>query len=122
MFRLDPSYVGKVWPPFMWGVTLVAALGCCMGFKEFVWFMSVGYGFAVMCIGIFHLVFGLLNHSLTLATGVIAALFVIYGYRLGGYILKRELTNKDYRKKLESTGSTKRMPIFVSLFMWAYSM
>ena len=122
MFRLDPSYVGKVWPPFMWGVTLVAALGCCMGFKEFVWFMSVGYGFAVMCIGIFHLVFGLLNHSLTLATGVIAALFVIYGYRLGGYILKRELTNKDYRKKLESTGSTKRMPIFASLFMWAYSM
>ena len=63
MFRLDPSYVGKVWPPFMWGVTLVAALGCCMGFKEFVWFMSVGYGFAVMCIGIFHLVFGLLNHT-----------------------------------------------------------
>ena len=52
MFRLDPSYIGKVWPAFMWGVMLVAAIGCCMGFKEFVWFMSVGYGFAVMCIGI----------------------------------------------------------------------
>ena len=65
MFRLDPSYVGKVWPAFMWSVTLVAAIGCCMGFKSFVWFMSVGYGFAVMCIGLFHLVFGLINHSLT---------------------------------------------------------
>ena len=122
MFRLDPSYIGKVWPPFMWGVTLVAALGCCMGFREFVWFMSVGYGFAVMCIGIFHLIFGFISHTLTAATAVMAVLFVIYGYRLGGYILKRELTNAAYRKTLESTGSTKAMPIPVSLFMWAYSM
>ncbi len=106
----------------MWGVTVIAALGCCMGFKEFVWFMSVGYGFAVMCIGIFHLIFGLINGSLTVATGIMAALFVIYGYRLGGYILKRELTNASYKKTLESTGSAKAMPIPVSLFMWAYSM
>ncbi|MBR3005797.1 MAG: DUF1295 domain-containing protein, partial [Erysipelotrichaceae bacterium] len=122
MLRLDPSYIGKVWPPFMWMVTIVAALGCCMGFKSFVWFMSVGYGFAVMCIGLFHFLFGLFNHSLTPATAVMSILFVIYGYRLGGYILKRELTNKEYKKKLESTGSTKAMPLPVSLFMWAYSM
>ncbi len=122
MLRLDPSYIGKVWPPFMWTVTIVAALGCCMGFKSFVWFMSVGYGFAVMCIGAFHLVFGLINHTLTTATAILSVLFIIYGYRLGGYILKRELTNKDYKKKLDSTGSTKAMPLPVSLFMWAYSM
>ena len=106
----------------MWTIMIVAALGCCMGFKSFVWFMSVGYGFAVMCIGIFHLVFGLINHSLTLATGILSVLLVIYGYRLGGYILKRELTNAAYKKKLESTGSTKAMPLPVSLMMWLYSM
>ena len=122
MFHLDPSYVGKVWPLFMWTICIVAAIGCCMGFHEFVWFMSVGYGFAVMCIGIFHLAFGLIAHTLTPATAALSALFVIYGYRLGGYILKRELTNAAYRKTLESTGSTKRMPIPVSLFMWIYSM
>ena len=122
MFHLDPSYIGKVWPAFMWGVTIVAAIGCCMGFKEFVWFMSVGYGFAVMCIGIFHLLFGLISHTLTLGTAIISVLFIIYGYRLGGYILKRELTNAAYRKTLEATGSTKAMPIPVSLFMWVYSM
>ena len=122
MFRLDPSYIGKVWPAFMWGVTIVAAIGCCMGFKEFVWFMSVGYGFSVMCIGIFHLVFGILHHTLTAASAVLSVLFIIYGYRLGGYILKRELTNAAYKKTLESTGSAKAMPIPVSLFMWVYSM
>ncbi len=122
MFKLDPSYIGKVWPAFMWGVTLVAAIGCCMGFKEFVWFMSVGYGFAVMCIGIYLLAFGLITHTITLATAIMAILFIIYGYRLGGYILKRELTNAHYRKKLESTGSAKAMPLPVSLCMWFYSM
>ena len=75
-----------------------------------------------MCIGIFHLIFGLINGTLTAATAVMAALFVIYGYRLGGYILKRELTNAAYKKTLESTGSTKAMPIPVSAFMWVYSM
>ena len=122
MFHLDPSYIGKVWPAFMWGVTIVAAIGCCMGFKEFVWFMSVGYGFAVMCIGIFHLLFGLFSHTLTLGTAIISVLFIIYGYRLGGYILKRELTNATYKKTLESTGAAKAMPIPVSVFMWVYSM
>ena len=92
MFTLLPEYIGQVWPLFMWGVVIVAAIGCCMGFKEFVWFMSVGYGFAVMCIG------------------------------ACGYILKRELTNASYKKTLEKTGSAKAMPVFVSIPMWAYSM
>lgn len=121
MFTLLPEYVGKMWPPFMWGVMIIAALGCCMGFHSFVWFMSVGYGFAVMCIGIFLLVFGFFTESLTLATTIASILFVIYGYRLGGYILKRELTNKAYKKTLDATGSTKAMPIPVSAVMWAYS-
>ena len=120
MLHLEPSYVGQVWPAFMWSVAAVSALGCCMGFHEFVWFMSVGYGFSVMCIGIFHLIFGFVNGSLTVATAIMAVLFAIYGYRLGGYLLKRELTNAAYRKTLESTGSTKRMPIPVSLCMWIF--
>lgn len=36
MFHLDPAYIGHVWPTFMWTITLVAAIGCIMGFYEFV--------------------------------------------------------------------------------------
>ena len=61
MFTLLPEYIGRAWPLFMWGVVIVAAIGCCMGFKEFVWFMSVGYGFAVMCIGAYLLILGLVR-------------------------------------------------------------
>ena len=65
MLHLDPSCIGRVWPAFMWTVAVVSALGCCMGFHEFVWFMSVGYGFSVMCIGLFHLIFCRLYKSVT---------------------------------------------------------
>ena len=75
-----------------------------------------------MCIGAYLLILGLIKGYLTPARGIMAGLFVIYGYRLGGYILKRELTNAAYKKTLESTGSAKAMPIPVSLFMWIYSM
>ncbi len=94
---------------------------CIMGFYEFVWFMSVGYGFAVMCIGLFHLIFGFAAHTFTAASVVLSILFIIYGWRLGGYILKRELTNQNYKNKVGG-GAFKRTPIFVSLFMWVFSM
>ena len=122
MFHLDPAYIGHVWPTFMWTITLVAAIGCIMGFYEFVWFMSVGYGFAVMCIGLFHLIFGFAAHTFTAASVVLSILFIIYGWRLGGYILKRELTNQNYKKKVGGDAAFKRTPIFVSLFMWVFSM
>ncbi|MBR5753501.1 MAG: DUF1295 domain-containing protein [Clostridia bacterium] len=118
MLHLDPAIIGHAWPTFMWTIVIVAAIGCCMGFFEFVWFMSVGYGFAVMCIGLFHLIFGAVNGTLTVATAVLSVLFMIYGWRLGGYLLRRELKNANYKKTLESTGATKRTPIFVSLIMW----
>ncbi len=36
----------------------VALVACCMGFKRFVWFMSVGYGLAVAAIALATLVAG----------------------------------------------------------------
>ena len=48
-----------------------------------------------------------------------AALFVVYGVRLSGFLLVQEIRNASYRKTLkEATGDDKRMPVFVLVVIW----
>ena len=129
MFSLLPEYIGQFWPTFMWSVIIVAAIGCIMGFHKFVWFMSVGYGFSVMVIGVYHIVYGLIAGTYLLADGTLrlvpmitSALLAVYGFRLGGFVLMRELKNAAYRKTLNASVGAKKMPFFVSLIMWIFSM
>jgi steroid 5-alpha reductase family enzyme len=115
--------VGKVFPSPLWWILLaISALLTLCGFYRFVWFMSVGYGFAVMGIGAGLLIYTLINGSATTTVILMSILLMVYGFRLGYFLLARELKNTQYRKTLESTGSTKKMPVFVNLIMWAYSM
>ena len=37
-----------MWTEFLI-IAAVCAVGCSMGFKHFIWFISIGYGFAVSC-------------------------------------------------------------------------
>ena len=92
---------------------------CLCGFKKYVYFMSIGYGFSVAVIGAAMAVMGLMGiyGTLSLAHYVQFALFVIYGFRLSGFLLIREIKNAAYRKTLaEATGS--EVPVFVKFFMW----
>ena len=71
---------------------------CSVGFKNFVYFMSVGYGFAIAGLAI--LLALLFPRSLTLASGVALLVFVLYGARLSGFLLYREFRNKNYDKNI----------------------
>lgn len=100
----------------------VCALCCAVGFKKFVWFLSIGYGFAIAGGAITILILALVNGwtgnvlwLLILQT----LLFIAYGARLSGFLLYRELNNKAYRKTLnEDAGGDKKMPIFVLAVIW----
>lgn len=97
----------------------LSLLVCLCGFKKYVYFMSIGYGFSVAIIGAAMAVMGLMGvyGTLSLAHYVQFALFVIYGFRLSGFLLIREIKNAAYRKTLaEATGS--EVPVFVKFFMW----
>jgi len=97
----------------------LSLLVCLCGFKKYVYFMSIGYGFSVAVIGAAMAVMGLMGSygALTLAHYIQFALFVIYGFRLSGFLLIREIKNAAYRKTLaEATGS--EVPVFVKFFMW----
>ena len=98
----------------------LSLLVCLCGFKKYVYFMSIGYGFSVAIIGVAMAVMSLMGvYTITLANFIQFALFVIYGFRLSGFLLIREIKNAAYRKTLaEATGA--EVPIFVKFFMWVF--
>ena len=98
----------------------LSLLVCLCGFKKYVYFMSIGYGFSVAIIGVAMAVMSILGiYPATLAHYIQFALFFIYGFRLSGFLLIREIKNASYRKTLaEATGDESKMPVFVKVIMW----
>lgn len=103
----------------------VCAVMCAVGFYKFVYFLSIGYGFAVAGGGIAIFIMYLVNPTATPLFIVLLqlVLFIAYGARLSGFLLARELKNASYRKTdvAKSTldkKSEKKMPVFVLFTIW----
>ncbi len=105
----------------------VCAVACAVGFYKFVYFLSIGYGFAVAAGGIAVLVMYLINPTATPFWIVLVqtALFIAYGSRLSGFLLVRELKNATFKKTdvakdtLAKNGE-KKMPVFVLATIWVF--
>ena len=104
------------------GIFLALSLLVCLcGFKKYVYFLSIGYGFSVAVIGAAMAVMSAMGlyEGVSTAHCVQFALFVVYGFRLSGFLLIREIKNASYRKTLsEATGDESKMPVFVKVVMW----
>ncbi len=103
----------------------VCAALCAVGFYKFVYFLSIGYGFAVAGGGIAVLIMYLINPTATPLWIMLVqtALFVAYGARLSGFLLVRELKNisfkkTDVAKDTLTKNNEKKMPIFVLATIW----
>lgn len=96
---------------------VVALAASSVGFKKYVWFISIGYGFAVAAIGITLLVGG--RAVLTWGTIAACVLFVVYGLRLGGYLAYRELRSHSYNAKMKTEiKSGKGMSMVAKCGIW----
>lgn len=106
---------------FMWIFLIVSAVLCAVGFKKYVYFLSIGYGFSVAGLGIAYLATALVERwSISFVTVLQCLLFAAYGARLSGFLLVREIKNASYRKVLnEATKENEKpMPIFVKIAIW----
>lgn len=105
---------------YMWILLVVSLVLCAVGFYKYVYFLSIGYGFAVGGIGVTLAIMsamGIFNASLQ--QYVLCLLFLIYGIRLSGFLLVREIKNAAYQKTLkEVTKDEATMPIFVKFAIW----
>ena len=107
-----------VFPLGLLWLFIAAMVISSIGFKNYVWFISLGYGFSIAGEGL--LMALLYGKSLTAGTIICCVLFVLYGFRLGGYLAIREFgKNNSYKKNMKGEikeGST--VPFGVKVAIW----
>lgn len=95
----------------------MAILISALGFKKFVWFISLGYGFSISGIGIALLI--LFSSNLTVLSVIFSALLIVYGVRLGGFLMIREIKSASYNATMKreiKDGSS--MNFFLKILCW----
>ncbi len=95
----------------------IAMLISALGFKKFVWFISLGYGFSISGIGIALLI--LFSSNLTVLSVIFSALLIVYGVRLGGFLMIREIKSASYNATMKreiKDGSS--MNFFLKILCW----
>lgn len=106
-----------VLPLNFWLLFGVCMLVSAIGFKNYVWFISLGYGFSIAAEGLAMLL--LYGQSLTPGTIVCCVLFILYGCRLGGYLAFREIKSGSYKKNMVGEiKDGKTVPFGVKIAIW----
>ena len=106
-----------VFPLDFWILFSICMLVSASGFKNYVWFISLGYGFSIAAEGVAMLI--MYGQALSAGTILCCSLFIAYGLRLGGYLAIRELGNSSYKKNMKGEikeGST--VPFGVKIAIW----
>ena len=104
-------------PLSFWVLLGVALAVSAMGFKNYVWFISLGYGFSIAAEGIAMLI--IYRESLTVSAVLLSALFIAYGLRLSGYLAIREAKSASYKKHMKSEiKDGKTVPFGVKCAIW----
>ena len=94
----------------------VALVFSSIGFKKYIWFISIGYGFSIAAIGAGLLIAG--HDRLTAGTTCACILLIVYGLRLGGYLAFRELRT-SYNSRMEGEiKSGDDMSMVAKLSIW----
>ncbi|MBE6918147.1 MAG: DUF1295 domain-containing protein [Ruminococcaceae bacterium] len=104
-------------PATIWLLFAAAMVISSIGFKNYVWFISLGYGFSIAGEGLLMLI--LYGKTLSAGTIICCVLFILYGLRLGGYLAIRELKSSSYKKNM--TGEIKdgkSVPFGVKIAIW----
>ena len=106
-----------VLPLNFWILFGVCMLVSASGFKNYVWFISLGYGFSIAAEGLAMLF--LYGRALTAGSLLCCVLFILYGCRLGGYLAYREIKSGSYKKNMVGEiKDGKTVPFGVKIAIW----
>ena len=100
-----------------WFLMAPALAVSAMGFYKYVYFISLGYGFSIALQGAALLL--LFREAAPLPVAALCLLLGIYGLRLGGYLLGREISSSAYRSAMKrELKSSTAVSIPVKLCIW----
>ena len=106
-----------VFPLNFWLLFGLCMLVSSIGFKNYVWFISLGYGFSIAAQGVAMLI--LYGQALTPGTILCCLIFAAYGCRLGGYLAYREFKMTSYNKNMKGEiKDGKTVPFGVKIAIW----
>ena len=106
-----------VFPMNFWLLFGICMLVSAIGYKNYVCFISLGYGFSIAAQGVAMLV--MYGQQLTLGTIITCVLFILYGLRLGGYLAIREFGGSAYKKNMKGEiKDGKTVPLGVKIAIW----
>ena len=106
-----------VLPLNFWLLFGLCMLVSAIGFKNYVWFISLGYGFSIAAEGLAMLV--LYGQNLTPGTILCCLIFTAFGCRLGGYLAYREFKMTSYNKNMKGEiKDGKTVPMGVKIAIW----
>ena len=106
-----------VLPLNFWLLFGICMLVSAIGFKNYVWFISLGYGFSIAAEGLAMLI--MYGQGLSLGTIICCVLFILYGCRLGGYLAFREFKSGSYKKNMVGEiKDGKTVPFGVKIAIW----
>ena len=96
---------------------LIALIISSCGFCKYVYFISLGYGFSIAAFGITMPI--IFYKNLSIGTLCTSFLFFVYGCRLGGYLLMRELKSASYRSTMKKEiKDGKSMKFIAKISIW----
>lgn len=102
-----------VFPVSLFVLLAITLAVSAIGFKKYVWFISLGYGFSIAAEGVALL----LMFPQSPLSAFACVLFIVYGCRLGGYLAFREVKSGSYSKHMK--GEIKQdVPVGVKIAIW----
>lgn len=96
----------------------VALAVSAIGWKYFIYFFSIGYGFSISALAITVAI--LFDPALTASTAALCVILFIFGVRLGLYLLLREKKHAGYKKILYADDVAKKKPLGVVIAVWIF--
>jgi steroid 5-alpha reductase family enzyme len=89
-----------------------------VGWKYFIYFFSLGYGYGIVALAVAMMV--MFGSVLSAPTVALCVLLIVFGMRLGTYLLLRERKATAYRKILYDPSLQKKKPVGVIVTVWLF--